>query len=160
MRVGRGSFLFICIILYLVISTNCLVAQPSFDNYESKKTINDHTEFESALYSNVIGSDDFELGLFYTISSSNGSDAVHIHVPLMLRFVKSTGLSIILIVWYSTNDAETIIADRSGNIVNQVKGPHMLVYHGFGMFGYNGSAFNSPVWLVGISVRPPRILSQ
>ena len=160
MRVRRGSFLFVCVVLYLVISTNCLMAQPSLDFHEFKKTINDHEKLESAVYSKVIESNDFELGLFYTISSSNGSDAVHIHVPFILRFVKSTGLGIVLVVLYSSDDAETIIADRSGNIVNQAKGPHMLLYHGFGVFGYNGSAFNSPVWLVGISLRPPRVLFQ
>ena len=160
MRVGRGSFLFVCMVLYIFFSTSCLMAQPSFDKYEFKKILNDYEKFESTAYSKVIESNDFELGLFYTISSSNGSDAVHIHVPFALRFVKSTGIGIILVVMYSSDDAETIIADRSGSIVSQVKGPHMLVYHGFGMFGYNGSAFNSPVWLVGISVRPPRVLFQ
>lgn len=160
MRVGRVSFLFVCMVLYLVISTSCLMAQPSYDNQEFKKIINNHERLELVFNSKVIGSNEFELGLFYTISSSNGSDALHIHVPFILRFVKSTGLGIILVVRYSSDDAETIIADRSGNIVNQVKGPHMLLYHGFGVFGYNGSAFNSPVWLVGVSIRPPRVLFQ
>jgi hypothetical protein len=160
MRVGRGFFLSICIIVYLTISTNSVIAQSSLDNREIKNIIDGHEKLESSFYYEFSESDDIELGLFYTISSSNGSDAVHIHVPFILRFVKSTGLGIILVVLYSSDDAETIIADRSGNIVNQVKGPHMLLYHGFGMFGYNGSAFTSPVWLVGVSIRPPRILFQ
>ena len=159
MRAYRGLLIIIVIGLYLVISPISIIAQPNNISQEINH-IYENNLLLPCDYSNFIKKTESQIGLFFTLSNSNGSDAIHIHVPFLLRFIKSPGIGIFLIVWYSSEDAETIISDRSGNIVNQIEGPHMLLYHGFGMFGYNGSAFNSPVWLVGVSIMPPRILSQ
>ena len=159
MRVYRGSLIIIVIALCFVISPISIIAQPSNINQEISHFYGNKLLLHYD-YLNFFKKNENQVGLFFTLSNSNGSDAIHIHVPFLLRYVKSTGIGIFLIVRYSSEDAETIISDRSGNIVNQIEGPHILLYHGFGMFGYNGSAFNSPVWLVGVSIIPPRILSQ
>jgi hypothetical protein len=153
----RESLIIILILVNLVFLSSFAKAYKPIDKQNIDDTV-DGSTLLSFVHSRLDGLLDLEMGIFYTVTSSGGSDAFHIQIPLLLRILKSTGICFLLLVIYSSLDAETIIADRSGSIIEQVNGPHMLLFHGFGIFGYNGSVFNGPLWLVAVSIRPPRIV--
>jgi hypothetical protein len=96
-------------------------------------------------------------GTFFTISTSGSSEAFHLQLPIILRTFRPTGVCLIAIVIYSSNDAKTTIVDRSGTVIKDVQGPHRVFVHGLGLIGFNGSLVNSPLWFTMVSFLQPRI---
>ena len=160
MKYLRASYFVIIILINLVFSSFTFNVGANDDFQVCDYLSNDFEDLSGliSLLPTGLGVDyDMEVGLFFTVSTSGGSDAFHIQFPLLLRTLKPTGLCILVIVAYSSEDAITTIVDRSGVIIEDIRGPHILLCHGFGIIGYNGSLFNGPLWFSALSVVQPRI---
>ena len=141
----------LCIIGILFLLPCSLVQASTYDEIIDKVMIAEdaQTNFNNAETSSI--------GLYYTLSNSGSSEALHFQIPFVLRIIKNTGGVFFALIYYDSPDAKTTIVDRFGNIISEVHGKHGVFLFGAGVLGFNGGLFKSPIWFAAMSIIPPVI---
>ena len=158
----RGTFFIIsCIIINFILLSflpTCYAQNFTQSSIAFPDDINQVSAYFHKLYPQKTDLLEKKIAIYYTLSNSGNNSAHHLQFPFVLRTIKPTGVCILVYVKYSSMEAQTTVVDRSGTILQDIQGPHGIFFIGFGVIGYNGSLFNSPLWFAAMSITEPRVI--